>query len=67
LLKTSLPGADGVRICKNTTDGCDATATVLVLNTPITNTFIQLAGDGDRLQISNMSAVEVFVEVRIVG
>jgi len=34
---------------------------------PITNTFIQLAGDGDRLQISNMSEVEVVVEVKIVG
>ena len=66
-LKTNLPGPDGVFACKNTSGGCDTGATALTFNTPVTATYEQLSGDGTQLQLTNMSAVDVVVDVKVVG
>lgn len=66
-LKTALPGPEGVFACKNTSGGCDSSGLQLTPNTPITATFEQLVGDGDLLQITNLSGVEVSVEVLVAG
>lgn len=64
---TLLSNQTGVKACRNKADGCVANGLELVFNTPAEVSLANLIGEDDVLVISNSSASEVEVKVKVVG